>query len=180
TLDKHLIDNALAVHSGSGLCVLARPDVPEDSARVTKLGLGRLLAVLTRQFDYLVIDSVMSVEPVYATAIGIADVNLLVIQLNVPPIRNAERFMAAIRRMEGVDARTVKLVVNRYDRRNSEITPEDASKALGMKLEYLIPNDFKTAIGAINYGQPVVLRSPRADVSTSYGQLVQMLNGRTH
>src|SRR5207302_1352060 len=42
-LDKQLLDNALAVHAGSGLAVLARPELPEDTQRVKPQGLSRLL-----------------------------------------------------------------------------------------------------------------------------------------
>jgi pilus assembly protein CpaE len=178
TLDKHLIDNALAVHHGTGLCVLARPESAEDSQRVNKAGFNRLLSVLSKQFDYVVLDSVMSVDPMYASAIGAADVNLLVIQLNVPSVRNAERFLATMRRM-GVDAQKIIVVVNRFEKKATDILPEDAAKALNMELSWLIPNDFRSAIAAINYGEPLVLRAPKSEVSASYGKLVQMLNGRT-
>src|SRR5436305_327931 len=50
-VDKQLLDNALAVHRGSGLAILARPDLPEDSQRVNQPGLHRLLSVLGRVFD---------------------------------------------------------------------------------------------------------------------------------
>ncbi len=176
TLDKHLIDNAMAIHSGSGLCVLARPEQPEDSLRVNRQGFNRLLGVLVRQFDYVVLDSAMSVEPLYAGAIQAADVNLLVIQLNVPSVRNAERFISAMKRM-AVDSASFKLVVNRFEKRASDITPDDAAKALGLPISWMIPNDFRSAIAAINFGQPLVLRSPKAEISASYGRLVQMLNG---
>jgi len=176
TLDKHLVDNAMAIHSASGLCVLARPEQPEDSLRVNRQGFNRLLAVLVRQFDYVVLDSTMSVEPLYAGAIQAADVNLLVIQLNVPSVRNAERFISAMKRM-GVDSGSFKVVVNRFEKKASDITPDDAAKALGIEISWMIPNDFKSAIAAINFGQPLVLRSPKAEISSSYGRLVQMLNG---
>jgi len=176
TLDKHLIDNAMAIHSGSGLCVLARPEQPEDSLRVNRQGFNRLLGVLVRQFDYVVLDSAMSVEPLYAGAIQAADVNLLVIQLNVPSVRNAERFISAMKRM-AVDSQSFKIVVNRFEKRAADITPDDAAKALGLPISWMIPNDFRSAIAAINFGQPLVLRSPKAEISASYGRLVQMLNG---
>ena len=176
TLDKHLIDNAMAIHSGSGLCVLARPEQPEDSLRVNRQGFNRLLGVLVRQFDYVVLDSAMSLEPLYAGAIQAADVNLLVIQLNVPSVRNAERFISAMKRM-GVDSASFKIVVNRFEKKATDITPDDATKALGLPISWMIPNDFRSAIAAINFGQPLVLRSPKAEISASYGRLVQMLNG---
>jgi pilus assembly protein CpaE len=177
TLDRHLIDNALAVHASSGLFVLSRPEQPEDSLRINRLGFNRLLNVITRQFDYIVIDAIMSVDPLYMASMQQADVNVLVLQLSVPSVRNAERFIGALRRM-GVDRHNLKIVINRYEKRGADISPEDVSKTLGVEVSWMIPNDFRTAIDAINFGEPLVLRSPRAEVSTSYGKLVQLLNGR--
>ena len=46
------------------------------------------------------------------------------------------------------------------------------------QLNWSIPNDFKTTMSAINYGEPVVLRSPRAEIATSLTGLAHLLNGR--
>jgi pilus assembly protein CpaE len=92
-------------------------------------------------------------------------------------VRNAERYIGALRRM-GIDRHNMKIVINRYEKRGADITPEDVAKTLGVEVSWMIPNDFRSAIDAINFGEPVVLRSPRAEVSSSYGKLVQMLNGR--
>ena len=56
-LDRQLVENALTVHSGSNLSILPRPELPEDSQRVTEAGFSRLLQTLGRMFDYVVIDS---------------------------------------------------------------------------------------------------------------------------
>src|SRR5215212_308331 len=45
-VDKQLLDNALALHSKSGLAILARPDLPEDTLRVNGSGTGKLLNLL--------------------------------------------------------------------------------------------------------------------------------------
>jgi pilus assembly protein CpaE len=97
-LDAALLDNALAVHRGSGLAILARPELPEDAQRVTKVGLQRLLGVVSRLFDYVLIDSVMTSDPLYQPLLQLADMNILVMQLNVPSARNTERFMGTMRR----------------------------------------------------------------------------------
>src|SRR5215211_4425598 len=88
-VDKQLLDNALVVHQKSQLAILARPDMPEDTQRVNQAGFARLNNVLARMFDNVVIDSVMSIDPVYADAIKSADVNLIVMQLNIPSAKNA-------------------------------------------------------------------------------------------
>jgi MinD-like ATPase involved in chromosome partitioning or flagellar assembly len=42
----------------------------------------------------------------------------------------------------------------------------------------MVPNDFKNAIAAINYGEPVVMRAPRSEMSISLTGLAGMLNGK--
>src|SRR5262249_13317151 len=59
TLDKHLVENALATHPQTGLNVLSRPEQPGDALRVTRSGMNRLLGVASRLFDYIVVDSMM-------------------------------------------------------------------------------------------------------------------------
>ncbi len=176
-LDKTLLDNALAVHPGSSLAILARPDLPEDTLRVSGAGVTRLLGVLGRLFDFVVIDSVMSIDPIYASAIASADTNLLVMQLNVPSAKNAERFVGAMRRM-GIESSKIRIVVNRFVKKGCDIEPEEVERALGLKISWMVPNDFKNAIAAINFGEPVVLRAPRSEISTSLTALAGSLNSK--
>ncbi len=93
-LDKALIDNAIAVHRTTEVAVLARPEVPEDSQRVSRQGVSRLLGIASRVFDYVVIDSAMNLDPLYSTLLKMADVNLLVMQLNVPSARTQNALSA--------------------------------------------------------------------------------------
>ena len=165
-LDKQLLDNALTIHPRSGLAILSRPEVFEDTQRVNAPGVARLLGVLGRIFDYVVIDSMMSIDPVYSSVIAATDVHLMVMQLNVPSARNAERFVGTLRRM-GVEGSKIRLVVNRYVKKGSDIEPDEVERAMGLKISWMVPNDFKNAIAALNFGEPVVIRAPRADMSAS-------------
>ncbi len=176
-LDKQLLDNALSIDPTSGLAILARPEVPEDTLRVNQPAFARLLGILGRMFDYVVIDSLMSISPLYATAIDAADENIFVMQLNVPSAKNTERFIGALRRM-GVDGNKMRVVVNRFVKKGWDIAPDEVERSLGLKISWLIPNDFKNAIAAINFGQPVVLRTPRADMSESLRGLAETITGR--
>jgi pilus assembly protein CpaE len=176
-VDKQLLDNALAIHAASGVAILARPDLPEDTQRVTQAGVARLIGVLTRVFDYVVVDSLMSIDPVYSSIIAASDINLMIMQLNVPSAKNSERFVGTLRRM-GVEASKIRIVVNRYVKKGSDIEPDEVERAMGLKISWMIPNDFKNAIGAINFGEPVVLRVPRAEISTSLGGLAASLTNQ--
>ena len=177
-VDKQLLDNALTMHAASGVAILARPDLPEDTQRVTQAGLSRLIGVLTRVFDYVVIDSLMSIDPIYSSVLAVADINLMIMQLNVPSAKNAERFVGMLRRM-GVEAGKIRIVVNRFVKKGSDIEPDEIERAMGLKISWMIPNDFKNAIGAINFGEPVVLRAPRSEISTSLAGLAATLTNLT-
>jgi len=176
-LDKQLLDNALTVHKKSGLAILSRPDLPEDTQRVNQSGLVRLVNMLSRVFDYVVIDSLMSISPMYSSMLQGADVNVLVMQLNVPSAKNAERYVGALRRM-GIESSKICTVVNCYAKKGNDIEPSEIERSLGIKLSWLIPNDFKNAMASINFGEPVVLRAPRSEVSVSLVQLAGLLSAK--
>jgi pilus assembly protein CpaE len=176
-LDKQLLDNALAIHRKTNVAILARPDLPEDTQRITQAGLQRLLGVVGRVFDYVVIDSLMSISPLYMTSIQGSDLNVIVMQLNVPSAKNAERFVGALRRL-GIESSKIRIVVNRYVKKGWDIEPAEVERALGLKISWMVPNDFKNAIAAINYGEPVVIRTPKSEMSQSLIELTQSLQNK--
>jgi pilus assembly protein CpaE len=176
-VDKQLLDNALMIHRNSNVAILSRPELPEDTQRVNQAGVQRLLNVLGRVFDHVVVDSLMTIDPMYTTLIQQADVNLVVMQLNVPSAKNAERFVGAMRRM-GIESSKIKIVVNRYVKKGWDIDPVEVERALGLKISWMVPNDFKNAIAAINFGEPVVLRAPRSEMSTALTGLAQLISGK--
>jgi pilus assembly protein CpaE len=145
---------------------------------VSRQGFSRLLAITSRMFDYIVIDSKLSLDPLYTAALQSADVNVLVMQLNVPSAKNTERFIGSIRRI-GIDANRMQVVVNRAAKKGWDIEPSDVERALGVTISWMVPNDFRNAIAAINYGEPVVMRAPRSELSESFAGLTQMLNGKS-
>jgi pilus assembly protein CpaE len=173
-VDQQLVENALVKHEPSRLFIMARPELPEETQRVTQQGTRLLLNILSRMFDYVVIDSVMSVDPTYSTLLLSSDVTLVITQLNVPSAKNAERFVGTMRRM-GVESSRVKVVVNRFVKKGWDLAPHEVERALGLEIGWMVPNDYKNAIAAINYGEPVVLRSPRSEMSQSLRGLAARL-----
>jgi Flp pilus assembly CpaE family ATPase len=83
-----------------------------------------------------------------------------------------------MRRM-GIEANKIRIVVNRYVKKGWDIEPAEVERALGLKISWMVPNDFKNAIAAINFGEPVVLRVPKSEMSVSLKGLSQALNSKT-
>jgi pilus assembly protein CpaE len=145
---------------------------------VTREGLTRLLDVAGRAFDFIVADSAMGFDTLHATLTRAADVNVLVMQLSVPSAKNTERYLHAMRRMGLETGDSTQVVVNRFTPERSDIQPTEIERALGLKIAWTLPNDFATAMGSINFGEPVTQRSPRTELSRSIVGLAQMLSGR--
>ncbi len=78
----------------------------------------------------------------------------------------------------GIESSKIRIVVNRFVKKGWDIEPDEVERALGLKISWLIPNDFKNAIAAINFGEPVVMRAPKSEMSTSLAGLAGMLDGR--
>ena len=45
----------------------------------------------------------------------------------------------------GIESGKIKIVVNRFVKKGWDIDPQEVERALGLKISWLIPNDFKTA-----------------------------------
>ena len=78
----------------------------------------------------------------------------------------------------GIDSAKICTVVNRFVKKGNDIEPSEVERSLGIKVGWLIPNDFKNAMAAINFGEPVVLRAPRSEISTSLVQLAGLVSAK--
>jgi pilus assembly protein CpaE len=108
-----------------------------------------------------------------------ADVVLLVLRLDFASLRNAQRTLEYLGQL-GVGRDKVRVVVNRYGQ-PKEVPAAKAVEALGVAIDFYVPEDSKTVNRANNNGVPVVKESPSARVSKSLTNLAVSVNGRhTH
>jgi pilus assembly protein CpaE len=78
----------------------------------------------------------------------------------------------------GVESSKICTVVNRYQKKGNDIEPQEIERSLGLKVAWTIPNDFKNAIMSINFGEPVVLRAPKSEISQNLVQLAGILSSK--
>jgi Flp pilus assembly CpaE family ATPase len=110
-----------------------------------------------------------------------ADCVYLVTELNVPSLRNAQRFIS---HFKDNTAQTVEVVVNRYDPRRSEFDDERVGKTLGLKPKWKVPNDYAAVNRSCNAGTPLMSeKSPavgalRSMARTASGRPVAVEKGK--
>jgi len=94
---------------------------------------------------------------------------LIVFQLCVKDIRVARTMRNALLE-SGVEAGRIVMVANRFRKRHSMVSVEDAIAVFGNRVERL-PNDYKPASVALNFGQPLADAAPRSSLRRDIARL---------
>lgn len=95
-----------------------------------------------------------------STLANMSRATLLVFQLCVKDVRVA-RIMRTSLIDAGVASERILMIANRYRKRHSMVGIQDAAAVFGTRVESL-PNDYKPASLAMNFGQPLAEAAPRS------------------
>ena len=115
-----------------------------------------------------------STIPVAATLAAASVAVLIVMQLCVKDIQTARELRQGLVD-QGVPPERLITVVNRYNRRASMITVEQAQRALQSNHFEFVSNDFESVSRSINYGQTLAEAAPRCCVRKDIRQLLDRL-----
>ncbi len=114
--------------------------------------LPTLLRACREQYAHIVVDAPRVPIDVAADSAMTSHATLLVFQVNVRDLHIARSTMTALMQ-RGVPAETIQLVANRYRRRYSLISLNDAQRALDERTIDTLSNDYHSAQQSLNYGQ---------------------------
>lgn len=172
-LDYALLKRSLTKHA-CGAFLLPRPVEVEDRTTITPEVLRRVIALLKATFTHLVIDIGKSFGPTDMAALEISDVILLVVQLDLPSLRNAVRLLQFLSNHEGLSEK-VRIVINRVGLEDSQISLSKAQETIGREVFAQIPNDYAVMVEARNNGVPLITQAPKAKLTKTLNQLAQQL-----
>ena len=173
-LDYSLLRRSLTKHE-CGAFLLPRPVEMEDQTHINGDEMRRIIALLKATFTHLVIDLSKSYGPLDQAAMAASDVILIVTQLDLPSLRNANRLMQYFKRQTGLYEK-VKIVVNRMGLEDSSISLNKALEVLGHDVFAQIPNEYGTMVEARNNGIPLIIQSPKSKLTKSIMQLAHNLD----
>jgi pilus assembly protein CpaE len=172
-LDKDFLKELVGKHK-SGLDILAgseqfdRPNAQDAGA------IEELLRVLTRTYDYVVIDAGNVINSCVAAALYAADTIFLVTNPDVPSIRNAQRLVDRVRQL-GAGSERVKVLLNRVSDHHL-IAPKQIETALGYGIHHTFSSDYRTVSTALNSGVPLAL-SNHSELATQFDNFARHLIG---
>lgn len=172
-LDFQLLRKSLTKHN-SGLHLLPRPVQLQDCAEINSESIRRVFGLLRASFSHVVLDLSKGFSDVDLTALELSDEIILVVQLDLPCLRNMVRLMSSFAEMEKIGDK-VKVVVNRMGLESGQISLKKACETLGRDVYHQIPNDYRTMIEMRNNGIPLITQAPKAPITQSLIQLTEML-----
>lgn len=167
-IDPMFLDGSLVKHA-SGIRVLAEPFYAEDARRITPADIDEIMDVLAQSFDFVVVDTPKEFDEMLALVLEKANLILFVTEMDVPSLKSAHRAFELFERM-GIYDKKIRLVLNRYVK-SKLMSLESVEKALGVKVFWTLPNNYPTAIAAVNQGLSIQECDPRSDIARSYSGL---------
>jgi pilus assembly protein CpaE len=174
-LDMTFLRRSLSKHS-TGLSLLPHPVQMEDVALIREEHLQRVIGLLRASYSHLLLDLSKGFTPTDVTALHMADVILLVAQLELTSLRNVVRMMLALGN-EPALADKVRVVLNRVGA-DTDISLKKAEETIGKPIYWQLPNDPRPVIESRNAGVPLLQHAPRCKLQLSVNTLADALCGK--
>lgn len=174
-VDATYLMGILHKHS-SGVYVLPSPTRLIDDHIVSPQVIELLLGLMQTMFDYIVVDSGQSLDNLSKSILKKSDTVLLVSLLSLPCLINVKRLVETFRDLGFPRDESLKIVINRFLKK-SEISLKDAEKSLSKKIFWNIPNDYQTAVSAINQGKSLRTIAPESEISKNYVDFASAIAG---
>lgn len=157
----HRVDEGLLAsyieRDKSGVDLLSAPYQPADFQTVDGDRIGSILRFLKDQYDYVIVDASKSLNPVTLNAFEASDHILLLTTADLQSLRNVTRSLPLLKGLaESRPDDWIQLVVNRFNP-SLAITVGEVERTLGMKVSWVLRNDYRSVIDSINEGRPAVL-----------------------
>ena len=178
TIDADLI-RSTATPCGQGLHLLASPASVDFGGRA-ELGLENLAHVLpacSAAYPWTVIDAPRSGIDAAVQLAQASALTVVLFQLSVVDVRITRSLVTALTD-RGIARERIRPIANRYHKGRALVTLDDANSALeGLEIGRL-PNDYTSAIRALDLGQPLANVAPRSPLRKSIRDLAVELTSR--
>ncbi len=172
-LDDTFLKNILSVDA-SGVCVLPSPSYLSKQNVATPAIMERLLMVMRRMFDYVIIDGGQSLGDISLKIMELSDTVLLISVLSLPCLSNTNKLLRTFSDLGYPPEERIKIVISRYLKK-SDISIKDAEISLEKKIFWTIPNDYQTTVAATNRGKALSQFAPREEITRNFRNLAAEL-----
>jgi pilus assembly protein CpaE len=173
-MDDSLLASYVTPHS-SKLSLLAAPREADSADDIEPEHVFEALERLREAYDYVVLDPQHTFDAITLAALDQADDIMLVLTLDIPAIRSAQRALEIFDRL-GYPRKKVRIVVNRLSKQ-IDLDLQQVERFLKEKVTGFVTSDYQTAVTSINLGQPLVQSEPSSKIAVEIKRIAGMLTG---
>jgi pilus assembly protein CpaE len=172
--DESLLKSYVMPHT-SNLALLAAPREADAADDIEAEHVFAVIELLRQHYDYVVIDPQHTFDAITLAALDQVDEVVLVLTLDIPAIRSAQRTLQLFDRL-GYPRHKVRIVVNRWSKQ-IELDVRQVERFLGESVTGYVQSDYNTAVNSINLGQPLVTSNPTSRLAQELRQIAASLTG---
>jgi pilus assembly protein CpaE len=172
-IDALLIGSAM-VAQGETLKVLCAEEPLDEEIAMGGSALTALKSALAGACDVLVFDLPRRLDPLARKALAEADLALVVTDLSLSGARDAQRLLNAVRGLRP-DGQAI-LIGNRTGGVPGELPQAEFERAVGSRLDHVLPHDAKDAQDAAETAKPL-FAGRRTPAGVEIGRLADRLTG---
>jgi pilus assembly protein CpaE len=155
--------------------VLLAPVNPSEIDQIASQFASRVIKILQRNYDYVVIDTSPTLTPLIRRTLQDSDIAILLTTLDLPAIKNLKIALAILDQL-GIDESRRLLVLNRADAKVG-LEPSDVTELIGKEISISIPANSKVS-SSINEGRPLVDLHRTNPVSRAILELAKRIEAR--
>jgi pilus assembly protein CpaE len=153
-LDAEFLRELVTRHK-TGLDILAGAEQVDRPGPQDGPALEQLLQVLSRFYEFIIIDAGPVTGPCAQVAVYGAEAIYVVANPDVPSIRNTQRLVDRVCQL-GAERERVRVLLNRTSEQHV-IAPKQIETALGQAVHQAFSSDYGTVSAALNSGVPLTL-----------------------
>jgi len=175
-MDDALLASYVTPHS-SKLSLLAAPREADSADDIKPEHVFEALERVRESYDYVVLDPQHTFDSITLAALDQADDIVLVLTLDIPAIRSAQRALEIFDRL-GYSRKKVRIVVNRWSKQ-IDLDLQQVERFLKEKVAGYVTSDYQMAVTSINLGQPLVLSEPSSKITVEIKRIVAAIIGQS-
>jgi pilus assembly protein CpaE len=174
-LDRDFLSELVAKHK-SELEILAGSEQADRPSAADAGAIEELFRVLGRAYDYVVVDAGNAISSSTIGALYAADMLFVVVNPDVPSVRNAQRLIDRVRQL-GVAGERLRVLLNRAG--VPGVTAAQIETALGYPVHHNFPSDDAVVSSAVNSGIPLSL-SNHSEMATQFDRFSRQIVAPGH
>lgn len=157
----------------SGIDILLAPSRVEDAETISVRDIEKILSLMRRVYDVLVLDTMSSLDERTLAFLDAADTIIEIVTFDSTTIHNTVA-MAETFRLLDYPPTKVRYLINRADS-SGGMCEEELAATMGRSPEHRVVSDGRLVVQSNNDGLPFVLAEPAARISQDITQIAQAL-----